>query len=364
MIQKKILISIIIIFLTVSSSGCNGSSSSSSSSKNDNSTEKFSAVKTISSEGGKVALEYDGKKAEAIIPQGALSDSKNITISKSNSLPPYFPAGDIKSGDCIKFGPEGLIFKKNITLGIPYSSDRVLTAGATNNDIKVNYFDPEKQEWTDMTVKNIDEDENIVYFVTDHFSNYITYVEKEDYYYPPENELVENEYFTGDRYYYIDKDGNKTLKIKGCINRPGEVCAEPWHLSVFSKPDIGNKYTIDRFFTINYLAGYQAEISADGASVTFNASKIFEKVKESGDARLWQWECEFVTEHTNLLNYEAVSVYDPDFDQTDEENRIYAQIEPVDMEKVKISWETDILPEIKPGHTLSVRFEARYRPYE
>jgi hypothetical protein len=363
MVQKKVLISIIIIFLILSSTGCNGNSSSSTSSKEDNSTEKISAVKTISSDGGKVSLEYDGKKAEAIIPQGALSHSENITISKNNILPSYLPAGDIKSGDCIKFGPEGLIFNQKITLGLPYSRDLVSTAGAAERDLKVKYFNPEKQEWTDMAVKNIDEDESIVYFETYHFSNYITYVEEKDYYYP-ENELEENEYFTGDKYYYTDKDGNKNLRIKGCINRSGLQCAEPWHLSIFRDSEKGTIYTVDRFFTVNPMAGYPAEISADGSSVIFNAAEIFDKIKESGDARLWEWECEFVREHTNLLNYESVSDDAPEFEQSDEDNRIYAQIEPVDMENVKISWQINIIPEIKPGHTLSVRFEARYRPYD
>lgn len=121
---------------------------------------------------------------------------------------------------------------------------------------------------------------------------------------------------------------------------------------------------IDRFFTLNHLSGYPAELSEDGSFITFDSFSMFPKVLESGDARLWDWQCEFVKEHTTLLNYEVYSDDDPQFIQDQAGERVYAKISAVDQKNVKIEWDINIIPQLKPGKILSIRFEARYNPDE
>jgi hypothetical protein len=357
---SKIFQTIIIIFFLLSSQGCNKSKSNSTINNTTN-TEKneiLTSSKTIGSSGGVVSLQYSDKKALAVFPENALNSDENIVIKRNTALPASLSSNVSQAGDSINYSPEGIIFNKNITLGIPYFDKY----NNSYDSLGIKYYDPILGDWTEVQVKSYDPQNNIIYFESNHFSNYIAYIEKEMPYYPSENDLVPGEYFTGSPYYYTRSDGTKELRVKGCINRSDLVCAQPWHLSMYLYQGKDLIKIIDREFTLNHLSGYPAQLSNDGSYITFNAMEIFEKVKESGDARLWDWQCEFVTEHTRLVNYRSYSENDPRFIQDQTGDRIYAQIDAVDKNNVRIGWQINIVPEIKATERLSIRFEARYDP--
>jgi hypothetical protein len=352
--HSKIFQSIIMIVLIMSSHGCDNNETT-----NTNNDKILTSSKEIDSKGGIVDLEFSDSKALAIFPENALNSNETIVLKRQDYLPADLEPEISQAGDCIKFSPEGLIFNKKITLGIPYFP----RFSDSSQKIGIKYYDPILGKWTEVNPKNIDPDKKIIYFETNHFSNYISYVENELPYYP-QTELVKGEYFTGKPYYYTKADGTKALRIKGCINRQGTMCGDPWHLSMFLYR--GNQLIkiVDRFFTLNHLSGYQAELSEDGSFVIFDSFKMFEKVMASGDARLWDWQCEFVKEHTNLLDYEIYSDDDPQFIQDQAGEKIYAQITALDQRNIKIEWDINIVPQLKPGKILSIRFEARYNPDE
>lgn len=349
---SKIFHSIIIIIFILSSHGCDNNETN-----NTKKDEILTSSKTIGSSGGEVFLEYSGKKATAVFPENTLGSEERIVLKRQTYLPAPLETEVVQAGDCINFSPEGLIFNKKVTLGIPFY-ERFADSGSK---IGIKYYDPILGSWTEVDVKKVDSSKNIVYFETDHFSNYIAYIEEKLPYYP-EHQLAEGEYFTGAPYYYTKPDGTKELRVKGCINRQELMCAEPWHLSIFLYQ--GNQLIkiVDRFFTLNHLSGYHAELSEDGSYVTFDTWEMFPKVKESGDARLWDWQCEFVKEQTKLLNYRVYSDDDPQYVQDEAGEKIYAEIMAIDEKHVKIQWQINIVPEIKPAKALSIRFEARYNP--
>ena len=362
--NKKFLQIIITIIFVLSSSGCEKSDSGGSSSTPQQN--EISNSAQIDSYGGVVEVVSGEKKAVAIIPENALEQPENIEITIKNSVPKELPGTNVQAGDCINFKPSGKIFNKKITLGIPYNdTDNDYLVDSTFVDVsklKIKYFNEELNAWTDMSVKNIDRSANIAYFETTHFSTYITYVDKNDSGVIPDKELVENEYFTGTPYYYSGPNGQKKLRIKGCINHPEYHCDHPWFLNVFMHQKKGLVSVIDRNITFNELTGYHGTISEDGTTIDFDALQIFDKVKKSGDVRLWEWECEFVKEHTNLLNYDVVEDGDTDYIETPDNEKIYADIYPFDGSTLRISWKINIIPEIKPGKTMAIRFEARYKP--
>ncbi|MCB9481814.1 MAG: hypothetical protein H6681_02680 [Desulfobacteraceae bacterium] len=352
--HSKIFQTTIIIFFILSSHGCDNKETTKI-----NNDKILTSARSIGPEGGEVELEFSQNRAVAIFPENALNNFETIRIKRQTTLPSPLETQAAQAGDCINFSPEGIIFNKNITLGIPYFED----LSESVDKIGIKYFDPIQGKWTEISVKHKDTDKKIVYFETNHFSNYISYIEDELPYYP-NNELVKGEYFTGRPYYYTNADGTTQLRVKGCINRKDLMCGEPWHLSMFLHN--GNQIIkiIDRFFTLNHLSGYPAELSEDGSFITFDSFSMFPKVLESGDARLWDWQCEFVKEHTTLLNYEVYSDDDPQFIQDQAGEKVYAKISAVDQKNVKIEWDINIIPQLKPGKILSIRFEARYNPDE
>jgi hypothetical protein len=55
--------------------------------------------------------------------------------------------------------------------------------------------------------------------------------------------------------------------------------------------------------TVN--VGYPCTMSSDFMSCSFDAAALFPKIKQSGNAALWSWQCEYVPYHTLLQNYEV-----------------------------------------------------------
>ena len=103
------------------------------------------------------------------------------------------------------------------------------------------------------------------------------------------------------------------------------------------------------------MQGYPATISDDGQSAEFDAAVIFPKVLESGSAALWDWQCEFLCEHTYLTNYRCID--DIWGEDTQGQERIECEIEAVDNNNVRITWGIDIREE----YSLAIDFGAVYK---
>ena len=362
---KKFLSLISTILLSLSLTACQGGSGGSGGGSSEPSQPEAFASKTIGSEGGEVRLISGSQNAIAVIPAGALENSANISINIKKTPPKEIHSSLLKAGNCIKFGPEGTIFKKKVTLGLPYNDsnddDLIDDTNISVNHIRINYYDPIADNWTNVPVKSLDKSAKIAYFETNHFSNYIVLIPKEFEGSTPDTKVLENEYFVGDQQFNGPPE-NQIIRKMGCIKHNELPCGQPWHLSVIMHPEKGVYFIIDRHFTENEESGYKLEVSADGTSATFDAKKIFEKIAKTGDARKWKWECEFVKHLTYLTNYKVVSDDDPSYIQTPAAERFYAEITAVDDRYVKLDWKIDIIPEITPGKQMSIRFEARYEP--
>lgn len=360
---SKFLNSIIAILLLLSSYGCQGGGSGSSKQQ-----ENIipSTLREVTGDGGVVSLKTDTLYAKAVFPKGALSETTAISISAPSSLPQSLPYNNAQAGNPIQFKPEETIFKKAVTLGIPVSRSFLDANGIDINEVKVKYYSQRRNLWVDMPVKSRDENDNIIYFESGHFSTYISYVERNDPTDPQFDGLLEHEYFIGQPQIHINDDGTVELAK---IERPYYI---PWHLRVFKEntEDESEKLfaIIDRNFTKNNLSGYQYQISEDGASITFDSAEIFDKIKKSGDARLWKWDCQFVKELTHLRDYKVFSDDDPPVVTNNpyikiRNNKIYAEITPLNETDVKISWGIDVTDQLITGAAgLAIRFEARYNP--
>lgn len=158
---KSLLLSIAIFFLLLSS-GCQESDTASDKKPAETST---STSKLIDTTGGKVILSTNDIIASAEIPPDSLPTPEKISISLKNPLPGSLPEGYTPVGDCVNFGPEGIIFQKKVILGLPFNS----FANIKKSSVQVKYYDPISGKWTDMPVKNVDTNNLIVYFETNHF---------------------------------------------------------------------------------------------------------------------------------------------------------------------------------------------------
>jgi len=357
--NKKIILQFIIFIFILSSLSCQKSSSSN---PPDADQESYST----DTRGDTISFESYNNHAVAIIPEGALDKETRLSALFEDNPPAKLPDSVMPAGKIVNFKPDGTVFNKKVTLGIPYNdmNKNGLIDGTTAipEKIGIKYYNESNREWEDIPVKNLDKSVNLAYFETEHFSTYLTYVNSSASVQNITSSLEKNEYFHGDPYYKYTNSTKKILK-EGCINRNDLPCGDPWHLSIFYSYKENIIITVDHFFTKNPTGGYPAVLSEDGKSISFDAQKIFAKVKESGDARLWDWQCEFVKELTFLENYIVISDDDPAIDQVqDVSKKIYADIKAVDKKTVNISYGIPIRTELKVGNTLSIRFEARYNP--
>ena len=234
--------------------------------------------------------------------------------------------------------------------------------GSPEESLRVQYFDPIAAEWEPMTIVNRDLANNRVTFESDHFSTYLTEVIAKD---PPEpderpTDLVVGEYFLWEPTFRRLDDGTLALIESGCLNRQGRACASPWKLLLRYHEKEGLIAVLDRHASLNDSAGIRGEIAEDGKSAVFDSWEVSDKILESGDARNWQWEADFVEELTRLRNYRPISTENPYVEQVPEAQRLYAAIAAEDDRRVRITWGVNVFNELELGRTLCVAFEANY----
>jgi hypothetical protein len=314
----------------------------------------------IGSEGGTVGpSDLSGlvSSAKVYIPQGALAAEEAISL-KAVSLPKALPVGYEAAGPCVSFSPEGITFAQKASLYLPYADANndgyVDGKGVPESKVGVLYYNQGTGAWEIMPVQGRDGKGNLVVAQTAHFSTYLAVVD------------------TGDST-PLDpgtSTGTSTLESGDCLvgnanlqDSYGDTDACYYYNMTVTRRTSGLFAVVDRFAT--YVeAGFPATVSSDGMSATFDAASTFAKVRESGDARLWNWEAEFVKEHTYLMDYEVLD----DVLTGTSGTGIYASIEAVDANMVKISWGIDLNEQIAyastpsaGGHLLVVRFRASFQ---
>ncbi|MBU0728484.1 MAG: hypothetical protein KKE17_08330 [Proteobacteria bacterium] len=300
--------------------------------------------------------------AKIIVPQGALTTTQEITISSASNVG-SLPNALIYTGSSAKFGPADLVFEKPVTLVLPYadidSDGYVDGTGYSELTVGAMYADPTKETWEVFTVISRDTETNRVTIQTNHFSTYLTYVGETT---PPDTggtdptatTFLPGEHFTANPVFTYSKDGSQTM-----------IRQEPpyYYLSVLRWEDEMTS-NLDSHLT-RTKNGLPCTINADFFSCTFDAATIFPKIQQSGNAGLWNWNCEYVIEHTILKNYEVRDDASLDLDTA---GRIYCDINATDETTVTINWGFDVNEEIYYftsntglGHMLAIRIWANYQ---
>ncbi len=354
----------IILLLCVTSailSGCGGGETPSSGTEGSNSPE---ASLDIGPEGGTVIVDSPDSRisgARVEIPPGALEEIKTISISTSPQ-PTNLPADFTIAGGSVTLSPPGLQFKKPVLVSLPYNDadgDGFIDNSTIAADLTGALYtgDPAGQ-WEIFPVIERDSLNNTVTISTTHFSTYLSYVG------PPaaggggqagSTAILSGEHFVANPKFTYDRDGNATLIRE---SRPY------YYVSIYRWDGLGITAGIDSHLITTHN-GIDCAIALDFLSCSFDAQAIFPKVESSGDATLWDWNCEYVSEHTFLSNYDVIDdTVTPDSGGTG----IYCSITAEDTATVRINWGIDIDEELTyvtsrnaPGHMLAIRFWANHQ---
>ncbi len=316
----------------------------------------------IGSAGGEISVNMPASPlngAAAVFPAGALGNLCVVDI-RSAELPQGPPTGYGSAGPAVEFSSTVEHFSTPVRLVLPYrdlDNDGFLDdTGRSELSAGVWYFNESLGSWEERRVVSRNKIANLVVIETDHFSTYITLAGEDTNTLPDGTGegFLQGEYFRGDQ----------ALGRNGCINQAITInCGAPYYLTVRNTDNSyasGLTAVVDRHVT--KWAGIPVTLSADMKSVSFDATELFEKIKASGNADLWKWECDFVAEHTRLVDYVAVSEDDPNPPPTAGGEKIFSKIsvDPENLNRVTIDWGVDITNQLNWGNTLAVKFEATY----
>jgi hypothetical protein len=325
--------------------------------------------------------------AKIIVLPDALTEKKIISIS-TGVTSFETPANYIPAGEQINLGPDGLLFEKTIFISIPYSdidNDGFIDGTTIPEDnVLLFYFNEEIWEWEKVEILNRNYVNNIVEAETDHFSTFLVAIDEEVNNNTATTEFRTGEYFVGppeltiiDPEEDINAVDNTKLVPVGCIGQDISLCSTthscikcgtPYVLTVSIRDTL--TAVIDRYTTRN--AGIPVTIDKAGDSITFDPTKIFEKIGKSGDANAWTWKCDFIPEHTHLQKYRVCTTNTTDAICTENGEQFFSSIEVIDANTVRINFGIDIsddsningepLPNINfgGGDMIAIEFEANY----
>ncbi|WP_179953238.1 hypothetical protein [Desulfobotulus mexicanus] len=300
------------------------------------------------------------------LPVNALYSAETIEI-RPTPLPAPLPAGKKAAGPAVAFSPGGLNFKAPAVLTLPYGEKTADGSRIHDYQVHARYFNPDKRKWESMPLKSRDIENKTISFESSHFSVYIASVETPDTDFPAyPQKLTQGEYFVHPPEFRLE-NGEHVLIEKGRINRPGIQAGTPFHLYVrfYEKALLA---LVDQQASVNTKAGHRAVFTEDGTGVILDTFPVFEKIRASGDARLWRWEAVFVAELTRLVNYKTVDEQNPYVQPFPENQRLYAQIEAINEREILISWNFDLPMEMESeiykqnprDQTLCIAFEATF----
>lgn len=119
-------------------------------------------------------LQTDG--ASITIKDSALAIATELKIAKLRTVD-IAPMGSgminvTKGGYGYRFLPDGLGFKKPVSIGIAYDT-QLFPAGYSAKDIKTFYFNTSSKSWVAVARDTINEQEKMLYATTNHFTDYI-----------------------------------------------------------------------------------------------------------------------------------------------------------------------------------------------
>ncbi|TWI70299.1 ZU5 domain-containing protein [Desulfobotulus alkaliphilus] len=296
----------------------------------------------------------------------ALASPETIEIRPA-SLPAPLPAGEKAAGPAVAFAPHGLLFQNPAILTLPYAAKTADGSSIHDYRVHARYFDPIAGQWKAMPLKKRDIKNKTVSFESNHFSVYIASVQAPDTDFPAyPQKLTPGEYFVHPPEFRLE-NGKHILIEKGRINRPGMQAGTPFHLYVRFY-DQALLALVDQQASVNTKAGHRAAFTEDGTGVILDTFPVFEKVRASGDARLWRWESVFVAELTRLVNYKTVDEQNPYVQPFPVNERLYAEIEAVNEREIRLSWgfdlpmemESEIYQDNPRAQTLCIAFEATF----
>ncbi len=321
------------------------------------------AAVVIGPEGGVVEITDPASGifgAKVYVPAGALDSEQGISLSRRD-LPAALPAGCWTGGRCIDFHPDGIRFSQPVLLYLPYddtNNDGIIDGRAVREeDLFVLYYNILDSRWEEMPLYGADTVNNLAVVESGHFSTYLVAVDTAD------ARTLDSD--------FPDTGTEPSFEPGECYLGNDNVCHYS-HMTVLRR-ETGLTAIVDRNLTyVN--SGIVAVISEDGCSATFDAVSAFAKVLASGDAAQWNWEGEFVREHTFLMDYEvrqddALSSSESGETGTDDgAGGIFCRVEAVDANMVKITWEIDVFEQIiyqttpqGSGHCLAIRFRATHQ---
>jgi hypothetical protein len=322
-------------------------------------------TQTIGPEGGVVEVTDSSSAiygAKVYIPPYSLDQDVDIAITLTD-IPQGLPIGNMAAGRCINFIPDGIEFAQPIRMYLPYvdtNNDGIIDGQAVvETNVGILYYNDSSNQWEEMGLYATEMDENLAVIESEHFSTYLTFIDTSD----------SEPYDTG---VPSDQTGDEpsTFNSGDCyLDDSYDGLCNYYYLTI-TRRDSDLLALIDRNATYT-TNGYPTVIDESGGSATFDAASAFSRVLSSGDASLWQWEGEFVREHTYLKDYEVED--DPltggtsATNQTDNGN-IYCRIEVVDAAMVRIIWQVDVNEQIVfpstpqgSGHMLVIKFRATYQ---
>ncbi len=321
--------------------------------------------RTIGAEGGIVEITDPGSAlygAKVYIPPGALRQDREVAIT-SCALPGNLPDGYKTAGCCLSFLPDNITFDVPIRLYLPYADtndDGIVDGQAvTETDVRALYYNETTGQWEEMDLYDTETLENRAVIESEHFSTYLAYIDPAD----------AQPYDTGTA--PVQAGGDAAAYEPGDCYHDDSFDAQCcyYYLTVTRRgTDLLAVMDRNATYTTN---GYPAVISPAFDSATFDAASAFERVLASGDASLWEWEAEFVREHTYLLDYrvedDPATTTTTATTDTGTEN-IYCQIEAEGAAMVRITWQINLDEQIVypstpqgSGHMLVIRFRAAYR---
>ncbi len=300
--------------------------------------------------------------AEIVIPEEAVLSDVQFSIN-SSSLPGPLPSGIKQVGPCVSFYPHGQQFKRKASIFLPYKdsdNDGFFDGGqGSEKKAAVFYFNPQTMKWEKQATSFRSLSSNRTGIKTDHLSTFLIAVDETvpdtgDTDIPP---LVAGEYFTGGAEYTF-RNGEWVLWPKGCIVDKSVRCGQSWNLTVVFRLE-GLFAVIDKYTTMT--GGYSVDVADDFKSAVINVFDIpeFEKVKRSGDAALWTWSAQFEKDHTRITKYRVMDDSSLEAAAVTGE-KIYADVEVVDAQTIKVDWKVQADTDLIPGDILVVIFEAIY----
>ncbi|MFH1610156.1 MAG: hypothetical protein ABID40_05980, partial [Candidatus Bipolaricaulota bacterium] len=105
------------------------------------------------------------------VPPNALpADTSLYIYERPGDIPP--PPGHAAGGPRVTFGPDGTTFAAPVTVGIPYSGTLAATLGIPETAVRLFRRDEGATEWTPLEVTAVNTSANLVYGLTDRFSDF------------------------------------------------------------------------------------------------------------------------------------------------------------------------------------------------